>query len=69
MPAEFPYIGSLILALVTASLIECAVVPLIRERIQNEERLEERSREIQKRRESIRQFWCQKLGFENDKIH
>ena len=54
MPRAFPYISSVMLALVTATLIECAVVPLIRERIQNEERIEENAKVAKIRRESFR---------------
>ena len=68
MPNEFPYIGSAVLALVTATLIECAVVPLIRERIQNEERIEEMSKTIKMRRESIRQVMAGFCCFSFDRI-
>ena len=29
MPSKFPYIGSFLLSIVTATIVQCAVVPLI----------------------------------------
>ena len=56
MPVMFPYIGAAILSVVTATLIQCAVVPLIEERIFNEEKFKQLSIEKARRRDSLRRI-------------
>ena len=56
MPVMFPYIGAAILSVVTATLIQCAVVPLIEERIFNEEKFKQLSIEQGRRRDSMRRI-------------
>lgn len=56
MPVMFPYIGAAILSVVTATLIQCAVVPLIEERIFNEEKFKQLSIEKARRRDSMRRI-------------
>ena len=56
MPVMFPYVGAAILSVVTATLTQCAVVPLIEERIFNEEKFKQLSIEKARRRDSLRRI-------------
>ena len=56
MPVMFPYIGAAVLSVVTATLTQCAVVPLIEERIFNEEKFKQLSIDKARRRDSMRRI-------------